>query len=640
MPFEVFRRHQRKLLAVLAIFAMVAFTLDFSLFRNMGRGQGENPVVFNLYGQPVRRDEVNRMRLERLRVNLFMGQIFRREEFFGGTTDEEIRDALILEHEADRLGMPATLDLAKQWLREQTGGALTPEFFDAIYRQNFTQQEPYRISDEQLLAEIANQIRIYQVRVLPGLGVDRDLSAMTPMDLFEAYRQQNERVSALLVAFPAEEFLGEVGEPTEAEVKAYYEKYKDALPDPDRDTPGFKTPRQVEVEYVMVDQEGLAEGYEESLTDEQLRAYYEAHKDDFRPQPPELPRDLFAGAPELTPHEEDPFAEARARVRTALADEKAREEVARIFDEVREEVMDPFLDRLDEAAQANDEAREAGRDTKPLPEPKADDGSTQLAALAKAKGLEYHATPPITREQAEDPETSPIARASAGGRLPGMGTKFADYVFQPRASVYEPFELSDERGRRFLAWKLADREPAVPPLAEVRDEVVRAWKLEKARAKAEAAAKALADKARAAGGDLSAAAAAEKRVVIPTDAVPEISPSFDLDNPATFGQLRPTEIPQLDRPGEKLREAYFALKKGDVQVAPNAPKTTYYVLALKERSAADVPQAIYNPMGARLDLEPSVAQREAVLRYIEWMEYLRKQAGVEVETPEDADSEA
>ena len=41
MPFAVFRRYQKKMLAFLAVFAMVAFTLDFSLFRGRGSGGGE-----------------------------------------------------------------------------------------------------------------------------------------------------------------------------------------------------------------------------------------------------------------------------------------------------------------------------------------------------------------------------------------------------------------------------------------------------------------------------------------------------------------------------------------------------------------------------------------------------------------------
>ncbi len=72
MPFQVFRRHQRKMMAALAIFAMVAFSLDFSLFRNtMGRA-GQNPTVATLYGKKVRQSDLYALQAQRSRANRFI----------------------------------------------------------------------------------------------------------------------------------------------------------------------------------------------------------------------------------------------------------------------------------------------------------------------------------------------------------------------------------------------------------------------------------------------------------------------------------------------------------------------------------------------------------------------------------------
>ena len=61
MPFEVFRRHQRKLLAIFAILAMFGFVVSDSLPKllNPSYGGRDQPVV-KLFGKTVYRSALNR----------------------------------------------------------------------------------------------------------------------------------------------------------------------------------------------------------------------------------------------------------------------------------------------------------------------------------------------------------------------------------------------------------------------------------------------------------------------------------------------------------------------------------------------------------------------------------------------------
>ena len=97
------------------------------------------------------------------------------------------------------------------------------------------------------------------------------------------------------------------------EIQAYYDKYKDVLPDPVAPTPGFKVPRQIQVEILSIDGNALARGIKDKLTEAELRTAYENRKSEFEVQPDrgELPTDLFAGQPELTPPIIRPFDEVR-----------------------------------------------------------------------------------------------------------------------------------------------------------------------------------------------------------------------------------------------------------------------------------------------------------------------------------------
>ena len=126
---------------------------------------------------------------------------------FGGTKDRDLVDALILEHEADRLGLPAGPDAGRDFLKTITGDQMTSEIFDSLLaRMN------NRVSGEQLLALIADQVRLQKVRLLPGNPL------VTPYDVFRTYRDQNERVSAKAVEIPVEKFLAKVPEPSPAEI--------------------------------------------------------------------------------------------------------------------------------------------------------------------------------------------------------------------------------------------------------------------------------------------------------------------------------------------------------------------------------------------------------------------------------------
>jgi len=98
MPFEVFRRHQRKLLAVFAILAMVSFVLSDSVPKlfNATYGGRDQPVV-TLYSKAVYRSAMNAMVEQRTLANTFFSQFVRFPYPFFGTKSREIVDALILQ---------------------------------------------------------------------------------------------------------------------------------------------------------------------------------------------------------------------------------------------------------------------------------------------------------------------------------------------------------------------------------------------------------------------------------------------------------------------------------------------------------------------------------------------------------------
>ncbi len=467
MSFEVFRRHQRKLLAIFAILAMFGFVVSDSLPRLLSsNASGRDQVVVQLHSRKVYQSDLNEMAMERSLANQFVARLmpYFGANPFGGLKTRDMVDAIVLRREADRLGLPSGPAAGREWLKQVTQGRMNGDLFDLLMA-DFNN----RVSGDQVLTAIADQVRMRKVMALLGGGM------VTPYDVFRAYRDQSEKVAAKLVELPVSKFLPQVPEPSADELEAFYDRYKDVLPDPSRATPGFKVPRQVQVEILSIDGNAKARAFKDQITDAELRTAYENRKSEFeiRPGPGDLPNDLFAGHPELTPPVIRPFADVRGTLAASLAEEKAQADIVERFEKVKKDVLDPFFDSYQDALDEQEEARKQGAQSGSLPSPSA------LQDVAKREGLHYEMTPMLSREEAEHYER--ISEAKVGLTRGIGGRTFVDEFFDPKTALYESIELTDLFGTRYLARKVKDAAPRVPPLDEVRSQVALAWKTEKAR---------------------------------------------------------------------------------------------------------------------------------------------------------------
>ena len=610
MPFEVFRRHQRKLLAIFAIMAMFGFVVSDSLPRLLNSNPGgRDQKVAELYGKSVYQSQLNEMARQRNRANLFVSGLvqFMSREVFGGLKQRDLVDAMILQHEADRLNIPATAEIGREWLKHTFGSRMNGELFNVLFSR-FSNE----VSEEHLLADIANQARLLNVRRLLGYPV------VTPYDVYSSYRDQNERVGAKIVEIPVDSFLSKVSEPAASEVQALYDKSKDVLPDPARETPGFKIPRRVQLEILSLDGNALARGLRDKVTEAELRSYYENHKSEFE-VPSELPADLFADQPDLTPPIIQGFSEVRGMLAPRLAEEKAQSEIVDKFTQIKESEMIPFADKYLAALDEQDEAKKQGNGSSVvLPTPQ------DLKAIADREGLSYEKTPLLSRQDVE--RLGQISTAEVGLTPLSGGRKFVDEMFDPKTGLSEPIELTDILGTRFLVRKIKDEPPHVPTLEQVRSEVVIAWKMAQARPLAEKAAGELASRIKAKGATLKDPTVDGFRVV----SIPPITRSQTSFMPTSMFEPSPvveTPIPDVPHAGEAFRDAYFGLQAGSVDVAPNQPRTVYYVMTLDRREPATF-SALYAPNGDEYRYKSMAREQASRQQDEQWMGWLRQQAGL------------
>lgn len=677
MPFETFRRNQRPLLAVFGLMAMFAFVVSDSLMNFLGSrttGINNDETVATLYGEEIKASNLGELANQRAFANDYFSKLLSLklsaaqiglpvvQNFFGPTDDRSLVDALILQKEADKLGIPIDHDATRRWLREApvtillqsfglSGSEVTMRTFrdrignitdsdlDATYQAFFEN----RIPDQSLLDAIGNQLRLIQVQ---RLGISTEVS---PLDVFEEYRKEAEAVSVNAVAFPVDAYLTMVGEPTEDELKTLYEKGKNTEPSRTIVEPAFKIPRRVQVEAISADSNAVIAKLTAEMNDERVKEEYESRKDSDFTLPPlteeeriklsPLPQDVFASDPDakLTPKglsdsqvPPAPPEGTRYRpideVRTSIVEELAREDAAELIDakfaSIRDQVMDPFADKILAIEEENEVAREEGLPgNKPLPQYSSD----ALVEAVKKLELTYEKTNLISFEEATASDAvlalGAIVDARLGTEIGELGDNFTTAIFSDTFKSFDPNPFTTIAGRRYLIWKVDDQPARVPDFQEIKANVVDYWKMTQARTLAEKDAKAFLEAASKKDGDLISVANELKKPLIVTAPTTRMSTSFS-GMPA-----RENQFPELVEAGQTLMNQAFTLQVKQLIVQPNATSSVYYVLGLNSRRSV-TPEELYGPTGPFMRLVGSAISDAANESRDNWMNELRKKAGL------------
>ncbi len=258
--------------------------------------------------------------------------------------------------------------------------------------------------------------------------------------------------------------------------------------------------------------------------------------------------------------------------------------------------------------------------------------------MAKQYGLIHEVTPLMDHEQANNYGRISLARAGSG--LSSDSRNFAVVLFDPKTQLYEGFELSDPLGQRYLIRKTGDVASHIAPLDDIHDEVVRAWKREKARPLALKAAEELANRIKSQGGQIKELSI-DNRPVIAVEQVTKFKPGMPV--PSRFGSqfgfergpAMLTDLVEIRMAGEPLLDTLFALKPGEVAIEPDLPKENYYVMTLEKRDPVAF-MALMGPNGSLAGFKRETQEEIYRKAFGEGMTKLRERAGYR---PEDYPSE-
>ncbi len=195
--------------------------------------------------------------------------------------------------------------------------------------------------------------------------------------------------------------------------------------------------------------------------------------------------------------------------------------------------------------------------------------------MAKQHGLEAKQTDLITYPQAaENTDLGKSHQLVAGSY---KITPFVNMAFQPNFPKFQSQETEDLEKNRYLWWKLADEPVRVPPLDEIKDKVLHAWKMIEARKLAQTKADEYASEARRLQKPLKEVFKDQAAEIF--TAGPFSWLSRRTSDPNAFPML--TEVSGVKDAGNEFMKAVFALAPGQAGVAANQPLTVYYVVQVE-----------------------------------------------------------
>ena len=276
-PFSVFRKNRKLMLAVLTILAMFAFVFS-PLFDKVGSHARQDTVaVTSKYGE-LHESDLQSLRNQHNRILGVLTRVIEAvgvppayarqyaEGMFGPSTDESVVETWLLAHYAEEMGMSVSNETINEFLKNNTQNRVRTADFQGMFKRE-------GISDIFFFNAMRSQLLAKQVKALFRWSV----APTTPAERWEYFGRLKKQASIEAVGVPVARYADRIPDPSESDLKAFFDEHKNAYARPSSPTPGFHEPQRIAAQYVRADYEKLLA----SVTDEEIAADYEKNKADY-----------------------------------------------------------------------------------------------------------------------------------------------------------------------------------------------------------------------------------------------------------------------------------------------------------------------------------------------------------------------
>jgi hypothetical protein len=463
--FEIFRKYQRSLLVFVAILAMLAFFV-LPPFLQMGSGLASgDQVVATWRGGELRESGIGRAVAMRSVLNQFLldavaasGRDPGRMRLLPDDEEDVVRTMLLAE-EARANGLVVSNTAVNEFLGQWTNDMVAPAQFEELVARR--RSGPFPVSQADLFDALRTVLLANRMERMFLTGFAGD----PPGQRWDYFRRLEQAATVEVVPVVVERFADRVSPPAATTLQAFFDRYRDELPTARSPNPGFKEPHRVSFDYLVASRSALEEEALKQVTDEQVKAYYEANKEQrFKAPttPPAEPEPAEPKPEEPKPDAAKPADDAKPAEPEA-ADVKSDEPKPADEPDAQDELDAGDVDVDDEEpqeatgqaaatdpAQASEAKSEAKPDDTPAAKP-----DEKPEAKPDAKPDDAPAAKPAEKP-AETPEAKPAEKpADASEEKPVEPPPAAE-------TAYEPLEkVADEIRKQLAAEEISKRIEAV-----------------------------------------------------------------------------------------------------------------------------------------------------------------------------------
>ncbi len=710
-PFKVFRKNQKLWVVGLIILAMFGFVFLDIISDTMRGGPGANPVAFESKYGNLRESELRNLHERHLVTLGVLTDILRQsgypasqiqqqlEYMFGGSTPDNVADSWLLAWHAKEMGMVVSDEMINAFIKQVTQNQVKAGVIrNALKRSNVSERMFFEMMRDELLAW--EQKQIFSPSVV----------AATPGQRWDYFCRVKRLAAIETVSVAVADYVDQIPDPTDEELRDFFEEHKGKLPLPFSPEQGFKKPQRVALEYFKAETDKFTTS--EMISDEEVMQRYEKDKERYdeysREYAPQTPANATEEKPvddeqtttdkkedvkdadnsnetvpppkETTPEPSPPKTEpteqeeedsppkdsaATGKSPFVLAafqqpetDDKAEPESTekpdsslqppasslqppasslqppasnlqpktgpserlreRIRQEIAVEKIGVLFDRLSRQMDRY-RGEQSDYDFNPAAKKK---GKTppvrpDFEKLAKQNGLTAGRTGLVANWEA--------AESEIGSALVGRGTRAWRYAFQSMAKLRP--EKAVLGGNLYLFWKTEDAKEKVPKFEDegVREEVLRAWKMDQAWKLAKDEAESLATEAREADKPFAQVFAGRPKLPVQT---PPPFTWMTLGSTSLSFSRQPeiSAVEGVDIAGDEFMRAVFRLEPGETGAAMNAPQTVAYAVRLIKYSPS------YKVLWEQFKVDDfskyaAVARGDQSQMYRAWLNKIRATAG-------------
>ena len=105
------------------------------------------------------------------------------------------------------------------------------------------------------------------------------MNGLTPGQRWDYFEQLNRQATAQVLGVKVANYASQVEDPSDDEVKKFYDKYAAVIATPGSPEPGFKEPVKARFQFFQADNDRLVKEAKAQVTDEEIQKYYDEHKE-------------------------------------------------------------------------------------------------------------------------------------------------------------------------------------------------------------------------------------------------------------------------------------------------------------------------------------------------------------------------